>query len=84
MPGHGAVVASTDPILQTGNYLRWLDNTLKKQADTGMDMVEVLYIDIPSEFSTLAVMPGEYQRSISHLYADLERQVLQPATQKNY
>ncbi len=83
VPGHGAVVDSIAPILQTGNYLRWLDNTLKKQADTGMDMVEVLYLEIPSEFSTLAVMPSEYQRSVSHLYANLERRVLKPATKKH-
>ncbi len=83
VPGHGAVADSTAPIIQTGNYLRWLDKTLKQQADAGMDMVEVLYLEIPSEFLTLAVMPSEYQRSVSHLYADLERQVLRPATQNN-
>lgn len=81
VPGHGTPSRRADPLRQTGEYLRWLDSTLKEQADRGRDMVEVLSLPLPPEFATLAVMPEEYQRSVSHLYADLERQVLQPAIQ---
>ncbi len=83
VPGHGPIADGTAPILQTGDYLRWLGSSLREQADTGKDMVEVLYAKIPSEFSTLAVMPQEYQRSVSHFYPKLERQALQPAAQRN-
>ncbi len=83
VPGHGAISYGPEPLLQTGNYLRWLDKTLRKQAESGKDMVEVLYLQMPPEFADLAVMPNEYQRSVSHLYAELERQALQPAIQPN-
>jgi uncharacterized sulfatase len=82
VPGHGAVANSAEPLAQTAHYLSWLDNTLKKQADRGKDMAEVLISQLPSEFAALAVMPAEYQRSVSHLYPKLERQVLQPTIQK--
>jgi uncharacterized sulfatase len=81
VPGHGAVEDGTGPILQTRSYLRWLDSTLRKQAELGKDMVEVLNIKIPPEFATLAVLPNEYHRSVSQLYGKLERQALQPMHQ---
>jgi uncharacterized sulfatase len=83
VPGHGAVADDTGPLLQTRNYLRWLDSTLRDQAELGKDMVEVLNIKLPTEFATLAVLPDEYYRSVSHLYGKLERQALQPVTQLN-
>ncbi|MCP4410923.1 MAG: quinoprotein relay system zinc metallohydrolase 1 [Gammaproteobacteria bacterium] len=80
VPGHGAVADGTGPLLQTRSYLLWLDSTLREQANSGKDMVEVLKVKIPSEFATLAVLPNEYYRSVSHLYGKLERQALQPVT----
>lgn len=82
VPGHGAVAYSAEPLTQTAHYLDWLDNMLKKQADRGKDMVEVLISQLPSEFAALAVMPAEYQRSVSHLYPKLERQALKPTIQQ--
>ncbi len=83
VPGHGAVTEAIDPILQTGDYLRWLDNSLKQQAYAGKDMAEVLYSKIPPKFQAMAVMPDEYQRSVSHFYATLERNALQPVAPHN-
>ena len=76
VPSHGPVSQNLSALKQTRSYLQWLDQAMYNAAMTGLDMAEVLLLDIPPKFKTLAVMPNEFQRSVSHLYNHYESQVL--------
>ena len=60
-------------IRQTREYIRWLRFALTGAAEEGRDMAEVLFLPLPGWVASLAVMPAEFQRSVSHLYPELER-----------
>ncbi|MEW8342569.1 MAG: quinoprotein relay system zinc metallohydrolase 1 [Candidatus Thiodiazotropha taylori] len=76
VPGHGAPVTSEVAISQTSSYLSWLQHYLKKQADSGAAMAELLQPDAPQDLRELAVFKDEYTRSLSHLYPALEAKAL--------
>ena len=67
------------PIAQTADYLAWLDTSFSRAAGHGMGMAEVLDLAMPERFRHLAVMPDEYQRSVSHLYGGYEERTLRAA-----
>ena len=68
VPGHGdvSVAAATNErpaaIGQTRSYLRWLDATLNRAAEQGLDMSEALSLPLPAEIRALAVADAEYRR----------------------
>ncbi len=74
IPGHGRVERTGASLAQTKAYLNWLERTLKQSAADGLSMVEVMSIDMPPQFAAMGAMPQEFHRSVSHLYADIERQ----------
>ena len=39
-------------------------------------MVEIMETRIPAQFAEMGAMPGEFIRSVSHLYPGIERSVL--------
>jgi uncharacterized sulfatase len=82
VPGHGAVSVSNNgkagAIEQTRAYLRWLDATLTRAAEQGLDMSEALLLPLPAEMRALAVAESEYRRSVSHLYPAAEQSALAP------
>ena len=45
-------------------------------AENGLDMVEVMDLPLPDEFATLGAQPREFQRSVSHLFPDIEAEAL--------
>ena len=45
-------------------------------AEQGMTMAEVLQLDAPPSITQLAVFPEEYQRSVVHLFPEIEAKVL--------
>ena len=47
VPGHGPVATDAGPIRQTRAWLGWLDHTLRKAADEGLDMTEALALPLP-------------------------------------
>nr|WP_286206747.1 quinoprotein relay system zinc metallohydrolase 1 [Thauera linaloolentis] len=77
VPGHGAVAADAAPIAQTRDYLRWLGQTLRDGAEQGLDMTEMLALEVPARFEHLAGAATEYRRSVIHLYPAAERAALQ-------
>lgn len=79
VPGHGPVVADSSAIAATADYLRWLTGSLAAAADSGQAMAEVLYRPLPERFRDLAVLRGEYMRSVAHLFPALERRALEAA-----
>ena len=74
VPGHGPVASDAGPIRQTRAWLAWLDATLHRAADDGLDMTEVLALPLPAEFRRLAVADAEYRRSVGQLYPAYELQ----------
>jgi quinoprotein relay system zinc metallohydrolase 1 len=76
IPGHGPVDRDGRSLVQTRSYLDWLETTLNAAASEGLDMVEIMETRIPAQFAGMGAMPGEFIRSVSHLYPGIERSVL--------
>lgn len=77
VPGHGPVSEGPEPIRQTRDYLRWLDQLLREGAMRGADMNELMASPIPPSFGNLSLTRYELIRSVNHLYPTYERAVLQ-------
>ncbi len=75
LPGHGPVDPKGESITQTRDYLIWLEGTLREAVAEGLTMNEAMALDIPSEFSGLYVVRTEFERSVVHLYRQLEDEI---------
>ncbi|MBJ6373202.1 quinoprotein relay system zinc metallohydrolase 1 [Sedimentitalea arenosa] len=76
LPGHGPLDQAGASIAQTRAYLDWLNTTLRQSARDGLDMIEVMQLPLPERFAAMGAQPDEYQRSVSHLFPDIELAVL--------
>lgn len=77
VPGHGPVDPTPDTaIRQTGDWLDWLETTLRQAVADGLDMVAAGDLPIPPRFATMKAARYELQRSVSHLYPALETALL--------
>ncbi|HEX6736051.1 MAG TPA: MBL fold metallo-hydrolase, partial [Azonexus sp.] len=76
LPGHGPLARDAAPLRQTRAWLAWLQGALRRAADDGLDMNEVLARPLPAEFAALPVAAGEYRRSVSHLFPAIEQEIL--------
>lgn len=77
LPGHGPLdPRGVEAIVQTRDWIDWLEQALTDAVKAGLDMVEAGRIAIPDRFSTMAVARYELQRSVSHLYPALEARLL--------
>lgn len=74
--GHGETVMDKSAIEQTRDYLTWLERELEEGAKQGMDMTEVMQIEIPERFQSVALVRDELQRSVTHLFPKFEEQQL--------
>lgn len=72
VPGHGQPARDRRAIRQTRDWLKWLDATLRKAAEDGLDMTEVMALPIPDRFKGMALAREEFVRSVTHLYPRLE------------
>lgn len=82
VPGHGEPHDDARGIAQTRAYLKWLDATLRQAAADGRDMPDLLRIALPAEFAGIALARQEFDRSIAHLYRDIEQNVLSGAAKQ--
>lgn len=76
VPGHGPFDRTGRSLSQTRAYLDWLEQTLTGAAERGLDMVEVMALDLPAEFAALGAQPQEFHRSVSHLFPGIEEKAL--------
>jgi quinoprotein relay system zinc metallohydrolase 1 len=76
VPNHGTIRPDNSAIAQTRDYLNWLTRTLAQSADSGLDMTEVMALEIPARFSALNVLREEFTRSVAHLYPKIEQSIL--------
>lgn len=72
VPGHGPVSEGRVAIVQTREYLSWLDKRLSGAAEQGLSMNEVIELPLDKRFAGLAVARKEYVRSVAHLYERYE------------
>lgn len=76
LPGHGLQDTAGDSLEQTGDYLAWLQHTLKDAASLGLTMNEAMAQPIPQRFRSIDVVQTEYLRSVAHLYLGLEDELM--------
>lgn len=79
VPGHGPVHDDQRGIVQTRDWLHWLDQTLDASAVRGMDMAEVMRLPLPERFEAMPLARSEFERSVSHLYGRYEQRLLNSA-----
>ena len=79
VPSHGQLAKDGAAIEQTRAYLRWIDQSFERAARSGFDMAEVLALQPPAALRSLAALPAEYVRSVSHLYPRYEQRALERA-----
>lgn len=72
VPGHGPVVKDHRAIDQTIAYLQWLDELLRRSAEAGKTMSEVMDSAIPQRFSDINLQREELARTVVHLYPKYE------------
>jgi len=72
LPGHGPSDAKGESIVQTDDYLTWLDGNLREAVSQGLTMNEAMQLPIPDRFAGLGVVRTEYERSVVHLFQRLE------------
>ena len=80
VPSHGPVHSGSSGLLQTRDYLQWLDGQFGRWAAQGWEMNEVLRAPVPEAYRRWAGWPAEYTRSVAHLYPRYERAELQRHT----
>ena len=78
IPSHGPALDHADAIAQTRQYLRWLDARLRRAAEDGRDLAEVLAMPVADEYAHWAGMPAEYVRNVTHFYPRYESAALVP------
>lgn len=76
IPGHGPLDRTGASLAQTRAYLTWLSDTLQAAAEEGFDMVEVMATDLPADYAVMGAQPGEFIRSVSHLFPAFEQAAL--------
>ncbi|MEM1045356.1 MAG: quinoprotein relay system zinc metallohydrolase 1 [Pseudomonadota bacterium] len=72
LPGHGPADPKNDAILQTLDYLDWLDGSLRDAVQKGLTMTEAMAVPIPDRFAALGVVRSEFERSVVHLFERFE------------
>lgn len=77
VPGHGPLATDASPFAQMRDYLGWLDGLMRKGAEQGAEMNELIRTPIPERFARVSLSRFELIRSVSHLYPRYERASMQ-------
>lgn len=72
VPGHGPAEPGDRGINQTRNWLEAIQSQIITAFDKGLDMGEAAALPLPPWTETIALGRYEYERSIMHLYPNLE------------
>ncbi|WP_426397592.1 quinoprotein relay system zinc metallohydrolase 1 [Ralstonia sp. R-29] len=76
IPSHGPALGHADAIAQTRQYLLWLDTRLRRAAEEGRDLAEVLAMPVAPEYARWGGMPAEYVRNVTRFYPRYESAAL--------
>lgn len=72
MPGHGPAEAGARAIAQTRDWLAVIDGIIGDAFAKGLDVAEAMALPLPEWASKIALARYEFQRSVMHLYPQLE------------
>jgi quinoprotein relay system zinc metallohydrolase 1 len=76
VPSHGPVHRGDAGLVQTREYLRWLDMNFTRWAAQGAEANEVLRVELPAPFRSWAAYPVEFTRNVAHLWPRYEQEAL--------
>lgn len=76
VPGHGPLDTDGGAIVQTRDWIDWVEATLTRAVSEGLDMTEAGALPIPARFAALKAARYELQRSVSHFYPGMETRLL--------
>lgn len=76
LPGHGPSDDRGESLVQTKDYLHWLYGTISNSIERGLTMNEAMQHEIPLRFNSLDVVRTEFERSVVHLYLQLESELM--------
>lgn len=76
LPGHGLRDSNNESLVQTSDYLNWLNNSLQDAASLGLTMNEAMALPIPERFRSIDLVETEYQRSVVHLFLAFEESLM--------
>lgn len=74
VPGHGPVEAGTRGIEQTRRWLDTVESQINNGFEGGLDITELMAMNLPDWTAAIAVARYEYARSVMHLIPGLERE----------
>ncbi len=75
VPGHGPVINGEQGMIQTRDYLVWVQDTLQQALNSGLNMSETLQLEPPQSFQALDILHDEYKRAVLQLYPDMEQKL---------
>lgn len=78
IPSHGPALSHADAIAQTRAYLRWLDTRMRRAAEDGRDLAEVIAMPVDAPYAHWGGMPAEYVRNVTRFYPRYENAALAP------
>lgn len=72
VPGHGPAESGGRGITQTSQWLETIVNIIGNAFDRGLDISEATALPLPDWTKSIALARYEYERSVMHLYPQLE------------
>lgn len=72
LPGHGPAESGGRGITQTSQWLETIVNIIGNAFDRGLDISEATTLPLPDWTKSIALARYEYERSVMHLYPQLE------------
>jgi glyoxylase-like metal-dependent hydrolase (beta-lactamase superfamily II) len=75
VPGHGVAFKDKKPFAQNIKYLTFLKNRLAYGRKNGLDIFEILALDVPKDIKSFSIFKEEYERSIINLYNRYEKEL---------
>jgi len=72
IPGHGPFARDYSPLVQTREWLLWLDALMKEGVMKGYSANTLIDAEIPGQFAGMSLAKFELTRTISHFYRKYE------------
>ncbi|MEY4763812.1 MAG: hypothetical protein RI907_485 [Pseudomonadota bacterium] len=76
VPSHGPVHQGLAGIAQTRDWIQWVTQHMRTQAEAGTDLSELLATPAPARFAHWAALPAELHRTFIRWYPEREAQAL--------
>ncbi len=68
VPGHGVAFKDKKPFIENIKYLQFLNDRLEYGLKNGLDIYEILEMEVPADIKSFSMFDEEFERSIINLY----------------